>query len=208
MVRRNTLTNLPSIVAEGDAGRLSGVLRGLPAVIVAAGPSLDRNLPALRLLNGRAVLVAVDTAVRPLLAAGIEPHIVVSVDPSDINAQHLTGLPQTRFALVGEGSLHPTVFPEFTGRLFTFRVSDHHPWPWLRQHGSDRGWLQAWGKKGSGANFRLTLPLRQGEEIDRSPVQLEPEDFPIPGGPGNRNMLVLEAGGAPLAPASTSKENT
>ena len=70
------------------------------------------------------------------------------------------------------------------------------------------GWLQAWGKKGSGANFRLTLPLRQGEEIDRSPVQLEPEDFPIPGGPGNRNMLVLEAGGAPLAPASTSKENT
>lgn len=70
------------------------------------------------------------------------------------------------------------------------------------------GWLQAWGKKGSGANFRLTLPLRQGEEIDRSPVQLEPEDFPMPGGPGNRNMLVLEAGGAPLAPASTTKETT
>jgi two-component system sensor histidine kinase MtrB len=70
------------------------------------------------------------------------------------------------------------------------------------------GWLQAWGKKGSGANFRLTLPLRQGEEIDKSPVQLEPEDITIPGETDNRNMLLLEAGGAPLAPASTSKETT
>ncbi|WP_104042709.1 MtrAB system histidine kinase MtrB [Arthrobacter sp. ZGTC412] len=70
------------------------------------------------------------------------------------------------------------------------------------------GWLQAWGKKGSGANFRLTLPLRQGEEIDKSPVQLEPGDINIPGEMDNRNMLVLEAGGAPLAPASTSKETT
>jgi two-component system sensor histidine kinase MtrB len=67
------------------------------------------------------------------------------------------------------------------------------------------GWLQAWGKKGSGANFRLTLSLRQGEEIDKSPVQLEPEDITIPGETENRNMLVLEAG-TPLAPASTSKE--
>jgi two-component system, OmpR family, sensor histidine kinase MtrB len=67
------------------------------------------------------------------------------------------------------------------------------------------GWLQAWGKKGSGANFRLTLSLRQGEEIDKSPVQLEPEDIIIPGETDNRNMLVLEAG-TPLAPASAPKE--
>ncbi len=70
------------------------------------------------------------------------------------------------------------------------------------------GWLQAWGKKGSGANFRLTLPLRQGEEIDKSPVQLEPEDITLPGGPGSRNMLVLETGTASLAPASSPKEGT
>ncbi|AUZ36667.1 two-component sensor histidine kinase [Arthrobacter sp. PGP41] len=68
------------------------------------------------------------------------------------------------------------------------------------------GWLQAWGKKGSGANFRLTLPLRQGEEIDKSPVQLEPEDITLPGEPGSRNMLVLETGAASLAPASSPKE--
>lgn len=56
------------------------------------------------------------------------------------------------------------------------------------------GWLQAWGKKGSGANFRLTVPLRQGEEIDRSPVQLEPEDIVLPGVREDRNILLLGPG--------------
>ncbi|MBT2249922.1 HAMP domain-containing histidine kinase [Arthrobacter sp. BHU FT2] len=76
------------------------------------------------------------------------------------------------------------------------------------------GWLQAWGRKGSGANFRLTLPLRQGEEIEESPVQLEPEGATAVGEPGSvprepdtRNILVLETGAARLAPVPTSKEN-
>lgn len=75
------------------------------------------------------------------------------------------------------------------------------------------GWLQAWGRKGSGANFRLTVPLRQGEGIDASPVPLEPDDTMVQGQPGSipreadqRNMLILEAGASHLAPAITSKE--
>ena len=69
------------------------------------------------------------------------------------------------------------------------------------------GWLQAWGRKGRGANFRLTLPLRQGEEIERSPVQLEPEDIILPGVPHEKNMLVLGPGPAGVhAPASTAAQ--
>ena len=47
--------------------------------------------------------------------------------------------------LVSEGSVDPRVFAEFHGRAFSFKVSDHHPWPWLRAHGFDRGGLRAWG---------------------------------------------------------------
>jgi two-component system sensor histidine kinase MtrB len=54
------------------------------------------------------------------------------------------------------------------------------------------GWLQAWGNRGTGANFRLTVPLRQGEAIVRSPVQLEPEDIVLPEAHAGRNMLVLD----------------
>jgi two-component system sensor histidine kinase MtrB len=55
------------------------------------------------------------------------------------------------------------------------------------------GWLQAWGSKGTGSNFRLTLPLRQGEAISRSPLLLEPADVELPGGSGQGTMLLLES---------------
>jgi two-component system sensor histidine kinase MtrB len=41
-----------------------------------------------------------------------------------------------------------------------------------RLHG---GWLQAWGERGAGAQFRLTLPRRAGDELSSSPLPLEPE---------------------------------
>jgi two-component system sensor histidine kinase MtrB len=38
------------------------------------------------------------------------------------------------------------------------------------------GWLQAWGEPGDGCQFRLTVPRRQGAELDGSPIPLEPAD--------------------------------
>jgi hypothetical protein len=142
----NTLTNLPTICTEADVSALFDAFKGMPAVVVAAGPSLDNNLDALRTASDRAVIVAVDTAVRPLLAAGIRPHVVTAVDPSEANARHLTNLPDAReIWFVGEGSIDADVFPQFCGRTFTFKVSNHEPWPWLAAHGIERGRLQAWG---------------------------------------------------------------
>jgi two-component system, OmpR family, sensor histidine kinase MtrB len=41
-----------------------------------------------------------------------------------------------------------------------------------RLHG---GWLQAWGERGKGAQFRLTLPRTVGASITTSPLPLEPD---------------------------------
>jgi two-component system, OmpR family, sensor histidine kinase MtrB len=42
------------------------------------------------------------------------------------------------------------------------------------------GWLQAWGRPGRGAQFRLTLPRREGHQLRRSPLPLQPEDVDDP----------------------------
>lgn len=42
-----------------------------------------------------------------------------------------------------------------------------------RLHG---GWLQAWGRPGKGAQFRLTLPIRAGDRLTGSPLPLEPSE--------------------------------
>lgn len=155
-----TLGNLAAIEREGNVSALDGAFAGRPAVIVAAGPSLDRNLPALVGYQERAVVIAADTTLRPLLAGAVRPHLVLGVDPNDVNARHLAGVPDTSgIWLAAEGSLHPSVFGGFAGRTFVFKVSHHEPWPWLDGAGFGRGTLRAWGSVVTSA---LDLALRMG----------------------------------------------
>jgi two-component system, OmpR family, sensor histidine kinase MtrB len=42
------------------------------------------------------------------------------------------------------------------------------------------GWLQAWGRPGEGAQFRLTLPRRVGGTLRHSPLTLVPDDAKEP----------------------------
>jgi two-component system sensor histidine kinase MtrB len=55
------------------------------------------------------------------------------------------------------------------------------------------GWLQAWGNTGVGSSFRLTLPLKQGGTITKSPLPLEPADVGLDS-PGDHSVLVLGPG--------------
>lgn len=52
----------------------------VPAIVVAAGPSVEKNIQYLKELKGRAVIFAVDRVLDTLLDFGIEPDFVVSID--------------------------------------------------------------------------------------------------------------------------------
>jgi hypothetical protein len=156
----NTLRNLPAISNAGDVADLFGTTPDVPAIVIAAGPSLDKALASLRRVQRHALLICVDTTLRPLLAAGISPHLVVSVDPGEANARHLADIPPCpETLLVAEGSLDPLALAPFDGRTFFLKVSDHEPWPWLRQCGRDVGRLRAWGSVLTVA-FDLALKMR------------------------------------------------
>jgi hypothetical protein len=142
----NTLANLWRLEAIDDVRNLAGSERGRAAMVVAAGPSLDRQLPEIARARESAVLVAVDTALRPLLAAGLDPDFVVAVDLSETNARHLLDLAsRTTARLVGELSLPPMLLDAFGDRALAYRVGLNEPWPWLVAHGVEVGVLAAWG---------------------------------------------------------------
>lgn len=52
----------------------------IPAIIVSAGPSLDKNIEELKKAKNRALIIAVDTALRALHAHGILPDFTVTLD--------------------------------------------------------------------------------------------------------------------------------
>lgn len=63
------------------AGHLRGIFKGRCAIILGAGPSLDELLPWIRRHRDKAVLIAVSRIAARLIQAGLEPDIVVSIDP-------------------------------------------------------------------------------------------------------------------------------
>lgn len=56
------------------------VCEDIPGIVVAAGPSLNKNIEELKNAKGKAFIIAVDTAIKPLLKAGIVPDMFFVID--------------------------------------------------------------------------------------------------------------------------------
>ncbi|MFH1740796.1 MAG: 6-hydroxymethylpterin diphosphokinase MptE-like protein, partial [bacterium] len=91
-LQENLWRNLPQMVGEAGICRVENLLEDVPAFVVAAGPSLNKNLTQLSQVKDSSVLICVDTAYRLLERAGIEPHLVVATDPSELNERHFQNL--------------------------------------------------------------------------------------------------------------------
>lgn len=170
-----TLANAPRLARESDIAVLASLMSGIPAVVVAAGPSLDRNIHDLAPVLDRVLLIAVDTAARPLVSLGVEPHFIVATDSSRANAGHLSSLPPTSSWLVAEGSLHASAFTHFAQRTFYFRVADHEPWPWLGSLGLSASRLDTWGSV-------LTSAFSFARHLGCNPVAFIGADFAFTNG--------------------------
>jgi hypothetical protein len=142
----NSLENASAILRGRDVAALTNAYRGVPAVIAAAGPSLDRAIAEWDRVDGRGLVIAADTALRPLLNAGRAPHLVVGLDPSELNGRHFRGLPACPdTSLVSESALDPAASRHFNDRTFWFRVANHEPWPWYAEMGLDVALVEVWG---------------------------------------------------------------
>jgi hypothetical protein len=134
---------------DADAGRLFGKFKGKPMVIVSAGPSLDRNIRELQGVESRCFLLAVDTALRPLLEMGIVPHAVIIADPQELNAKHIVGVMPKETFLIAEQGVHFTAL-EGASRRFLFGLG-LFPDPLFAKFGFPRTPLNVWGSVATAA---------------------------------------------------------
>ena len=164
---RNALANF-EYQCEADAGSLFCRFKNVPLVIVSAGPSLDRNIQELRGMENRCFLLAVDTALRPLLAAGVVPHAVIMADPSELNARHVAGVVPPSTWLIAEQAVHPSALRTASRRMI-FGVGVF-PDPLLAKSRLGKSALQVWG---SVATAALDLACRMGA----NPIIFTGQDF-------------------------------
>ncbi len=100
----DAIARWPSVVDLGDR------LAGRPMIICAPGPSLAANVGLLREAKGKAVIIAVSHALRPLRAAGVVPDLVITVDPQDVRYHFADGDLDGVAALVNGVTVHPALF--------------------------------------------------------------------------------------------------
>jgi thioredoxin-like negative regulator of GroEL len=86
---KNRLKMLPLLQSQGLLENLRDCFKGMPAVLVAGGPSLDKNIHLIEDLTQKAVILAVDTVLPVLQSHGIQPHFVSSIDPQAITFEKI-----------------------------------------------------------------------------------------------------------------------
>jgi len=76
----NNIKNLNKICEASNAGVLVGKFKGIPGILVSAGPSLEKNIHLLKGLEDKCVIMAAGTAVRIMEDFGLAPHFMVGID--------------------------------------------------------------------------------------------------------------------------------
>lgn len=93
---QNVANNLPAYLATPPIDILKDRFAGKPGILIAAGPSLRKHLDLLADVQDRAVTVCVQTVFKTLLARGIVPHFVTSLDYSEISKRFFEGIDDFR----------------------------------------------------------------------------------------------------------------
>lgn len=86
----NSVENRANI--KHNVGLFFNKFKDIPAVIVCAGPSLDKNIMLLKDLENKALIMCVGKALKPLLNRGIRPHFIISIDPGEETYEQIRGL--------------------------------------------------------------------------------------------------------------------
>lgn len=106
------MKNIPYICESSLFSDYINLYKNKPAIIVSAGPSLDKNVDLLKGIEKNFVIITGGRPLKGLVDKKIEPSLVVSVDSEDINYELMKGcienteLPLLYFEITNENILH------------------------------------------------------------------------------------------------------
>ncbi len=121
----NTLSNLIKVGINHDINRFSQSFDGGCLALVAAGPSLDKNLALLQTLQGKALIAVVNSAYPTIKAHNIHADITVAVDPKPATEDGYSNTETTDTLLIAPYVVYPGVTDHFSAR--TIGLSSHNP---------------------------------------------------------------------------------
>lgn len=120
---RNAVTNASRLKTAQTIDAILGKYHGKAAIVVASGPSLNKQFGTLHFFRGsEVVLVCCDSAYKPLIDHEIVPDYVVAVDPKPQNKVFFQGTESRhgQSCLIASSVVHPAVLEAWKGPLVLF----------------------------------------------------------------------------------------
>ncbi|RPJ96822.1 DUF115 domain-containing protein [Rummeliibacillus sp. TYF005] len=129
------LINIPYIRKSKNPEFVKNAYESIPAILVAAGPSLNKNIQEIKRAQGKAVIIAVDTILTRLIDEGITPDFVCSIERVDLVYEYFykdKNIPDT-VTLVGPPLLDPRIFRDYKGPLMLPFRTEVNEYRWLQR---------------------------------------------------------------------------
>jgi len=114
----NIFSNIHHIFRSPSVSSLLNSFKGVPGIIVSAGPSLRKNMEELKKLQNKALIVAVDTALPVLIRKGIYPHFVMTLDAQKHSIKHFKGWASPETAIIADLVSYPKILRDYDGLAF------------------------------------------------------------------------------------------
>lgn len=114
----NIASNVIEISTHYGVNKFFNKYKNIPAVIVSAGPSLEKNIRKLKEMKNKALIIAVDTAMKPLYSHNISPHFVITIDPQKKNSKYFRNINFKETVLIAESSVDKEAIDSFNGAIY------------------------------------------------------------------------------------------
>lgn len=140
-----TVENVPHLVRTPGLSRIAGRFPGATAVVCAAGPSLDRQLPAIRRERHRLLVIAIGQTLSALRRAGIEPDVVHVLESANVVHQLEKAGDPSNVVLVVTPSVHEGLFHVPVRARFIAYPTPNPVGAWIAGVLGEQGFLQGAG---------------------------------------------------------------
>jgi len=120
---KNYLNNVTHLPQSHYVSQIEGKFSGERCVIISAGPSLEKQLPLLKAIQNKIVLISVGAALPTLHAHDIHPHFVILIDPIELNIKDFSSGKFTHEILISSLVGNSSVVANFQGKKFFTQFS-------------------------------------------------------------------------------------
>ncbi|MCK5708690.1 MAG: motility associated factor glycosyltransferase family protein [Candidatus Aureabacteria bacterium] len=138
---KNIAKNFPLYCNSPGVKSLKNIFKGLPALVVASGPSLNASIELIKLNKNKFIIFSVDTSYKYLLHHDIEPHFVISNDIGKENFErHLKDVTGNAF-YIAPPTIHNKSFDAFKNKTFMTDASTIGFQQWISKYLLSKGAL-------------------------------------------------------------------